>query len=106
MVLIDSDNNQYVLSKPGDATAHVEDTLLLQDLLIMLMSAFIAGVIMHHIGLPVFFGYIIAGTILSQNRMIENAVQVETISRGLGVIFIMFFLGLGIYFSLYSYFVK
>ncbi|EGF83042.1 hypothetical protein BATDEDRAFT_85723 [Batrachochytrium dendrobatidis JAM81] len=56
--LIDSHNNQYVLSKSGDTTAHVEGVLL---------------------GPP---GYI------------KNAVQVETIARGLGVIFIMIFLGL------------
>ncbi|KAJ1330646.1 hypothetical protein BSLG_009098 [Batrachochytrium salamandrivorans] len=56
--LIDSHNNQYVLSKSGDTTAHVE------------------------------------GVILGPPGYIKNAVQVETISRGLGVIFIMFFLGL------------
>ena len=44
--------------------------------------------------LPVFFGYITAGIIVGQYNLIQNAVQVETISRGLGVIFIMFFLGL------------
>ena len=78
VVLIDSKNNQYVLSKPGDATAHVEDSQLMQDLLILLLVCCVGGIVMYFMGLPVFFGYIIAGTILSKNRLIENAVQVET----------------------------
>lgn len=93
-VLIDSHNNQWVLSKPGDATAHVEDLILMQDILIMLISCFIAAVAMYLFRLPIFFGYIVAGIILTQNKFIQNAVQIETISRGLGVMFIMFFLGL------------
>lgn len=93
-VLIDSANNQYVLSKPGDATAHMEDLALLQDLLVLTASCFVSVFLMYLFGLPSFFGYIVAGIFLSQYKAIENAVQVETISRGLGVIFIMFFLGL------------
>jgi Kef-type K+ transport system membrane component KefB len=44
--------------------------------------------------LPFFFGFLLAGILLGPGGFIKNAVQVETISRGLGVIFIMFFLGL------------
>ncbi|KAH6581482.1 hypothetical protein BASA61_009063 [Batrachochytrium salamandrivorans] len=92
--LIDSHNNQYVLSKSGDTTAHVEDTRLLNDILLLLMACFTCVSVLHLLGLPSFFGYILAGVILGPPGYIKNAVQVETISRGLGVIFIMFFLGL------------
>lgn len=78
-----------MLSKPGDATAHVEDHILLQDILIMLISCFCASILVYILHMPVFFGYLVAGIFLSQNKYIENAVQIETISRGLGVMFIM-----------------
>ncbi|KAJ8331512.1 hypothetical protein QVD99_001782 [Batrachochytrium dendrobatidis] len=92
--LIDSHNNQYVLSKSGDTTAHVEDTRLLNDILLLLMACFVCVTVLHLIGLPSFFGYILAGVLLGPPGYIKNAVQVETIARGLGVIFIMIFLGL------------
>jgi Kef-type K+ transport system membrane component KefB len=93
-VLIDSSNNQYVLSKPGDGTAQIEDFKLLNDLLMLLLACFVAVMVMEIVQLPTFFGYILAGIVAAQYNVIQNAVQVETISRGLGVIFIMFFLGL------------
>ncbi|KAI8901742.1 Sodium/hydrogen exchanger family-domain-containing protein [Globomyces pollinis-pini] len=93
-ILIDSSNNQYVLSKPGDATAHVEDVGLLNDLLLLMLICFAFVFIIYMFRLPSFFGYILAGIVCSTNGFIKNAVQIETISRGLGVIFIMFFLGL------------
>jgi Kef-type K+ transport system membrane component KefB len=93
-VLIDSSNNQYVLAKPGDATAHIQDESLLEDIMLLLITCFIFVLIMYILNLPTFFGYIIAGIVLGQYQIIKNSVQVETISRGLGVIFIMFFLGL------------
>ncbi|KAI8924985.1 Sodium/hydrogen exchanger family-domain-containing protein [Entophlyctis helioformis] len=93
-MLIDSQNNQYVLSKSGDATAHVEDARLLKDILLLLVTCFACVTLFHVIGLPSFFGYVLAGVLLGPPGYIKNVVQVETISRGLGVIFIMFFLGL------------
>nr|KAJ3420987.1 Transmembrane and coiled-coil domains-containing protein 3 [Polyrhizophydium stewartii] len=98
-VLIDSQNNQYVLSKSGDATAHVEDTRLLNDILLLLVTCFACATIFHVLRMPSFFGYLLAGVLLGPPGYIKNAVQVETISRGLGVIFIMFFLGLEFNFS-------
>eukprot|EP00842_Homolaphlyctis_polyrhiza_P004773 jgi/Hompol1/5297/HPOL_000936-RA len=93
-VLIDSKNNQYVLSKSGDATAHVEDSQLMSDILLLLLTCFACVTIFHVLSMPSFFGYILAGVLLGPPGYIKNAVQVETISRGLGVVFIMFFLGL------------
>lgn len=49
---------------------------------------------MNILRLPSFFGFIVVGIVLGQESWIKNIVQVEAISRGLGVIFIMFFLGL------------
>ena len=59
-----------------------------------MVACFIVVFITELLHLPVFFGYVTAGIIVGQYNLIHNAVQVETISRGLGVIFIMFFLGL------------
>lgn len=93
-VLIDSENNQYVLSKPGDFTQHVDDSQLLNDILLLLITCFIFSFLLNFLRLPFFFGFLLAGILLGPGGYIKNSVQVETISRGLGVVFIMFFLGL------------
>ena len=93
-LLIDSENNQYVLSKSGDGTAHVEDVRLLSDILLLLIVCALGMLVFHALGMPSFFAYILAGVVLGQQGLIKSDVQVETISRGLGVLFIMFFLGL------------
>jgi Kef-type K+ transport system membrane component KefB len=92
--LIDSHNNQYVLAKSGDITMHVDDYRLLNDLLLVLLVCFGLAFGLHFVKLPTFFGYIAAGVILGPGGFLVNLVQIETISRGLGVILIMFFLGL------------
>ncbi|KAI8903539.1 Sodium/hydrogen exchanger family-domain-containing protein [Gorgonomyces haynaldii] len=93
-VLVDSENNQYVLSKPGDITKYVEDSKLLNDFLLMFLFIFISSFLAHFLRLPSFFGYLCAGILLGPGGYIANEIQVETISKGLGVILIMFFLGL------------
>jgi hypothetical protein len=98
-MLIDSKNNQYVLSKPGDITEHVDDSQLLNDILLLLMTCFIFSFLLNFLRLPFFFGFLLAGILLGPGGYIKNSVQVETISRGLGVIFIMFFLGLEFHIS-------
>jgi Kef-type K+ transport system membrane component KefB len=93
-VLIDSANNQYVLSKSGDITSSVEDTVFLKDIAMLLIACFLSVLVMHLLGVPLFFGYLAAGIGMSLNKLVSHIIQVETISRGLGSIFIMFYLGL------------
>ena len=49
---------------------------------------------MHLLRLPSFFGPIMAGIILGSSGWIKSLIQVDTISRGFGIVFIMFCLGL------------
>lgn len=74
-----------------------ELTPLIRDLTIMLGIASIVAVLFQKIRQPVVFGYIIAGIIIGPHTLpysfISNVTQVETLSE-LGVIFLMFSLGL------------
>jgi hypothetical protein len=92
-MLIDSANNKYVLSKSGDITSSSEDMVLLNDISTLMIACVSMVVVMYFIRLPSFFGSVVGGIVMSQNKWIVHPVQVETISK-LGVMFIMFFLGL------------
>ncbi|KAJ4947725.1 hypothetical protein JOQ06_009758 [Pogonophryne albipinna] len=82
-MLIDSQNNQYVLTKPRDSTMPIADHHLIKDLVSVVMLSLPCGWICSLIGLPSMFGYIICGSM----------VQVETLGE-LGVFFILFVVGL------------
>jgi hypothetical protein len=62
--LIDSENNQYVLSKSNDPTAHIEDAKFFHDMIILVMASSAFGLIFHLLRLPPFFGYMLAGIVL------------------------------------------
>ncbi|CAG8473114.1 3690_t:CDS:2 [Diversispora eburnea] len=70
------DNNEYVLTRPNDLTTFYEG-------------------ILNSMGLPAFIGYIIAGCVLGPAgcNVIQELIQTETLSQ-LGVVFIVFMLGL------------
>ncbi|KAJ3064338.1 Transmembrane and coiled-coil domains-containing protein 3, partial [Quaeritorhiza haematococci] len=93
-LLIDSENNQYVLTKANDITVIYEDGRLLNDLMLLLLACFACSYVMMIFRCPPFFGHILAGILLGPTGYIRSLIQVETIARGLGVIFMMFFLGL------------
>ncbi|KAJ3056619.1 Transmembrane and coiled-coil domains-containing protein 3 [Rhizophlyctis rosea] len=93
-VIIDSDNNHYVLTKANDITAFYEDLQLLQDITLLLLACFVCTFAMHLLKLPIFFGYILAGVTLEYFQLVQNTIQTETIARGLGVLFLFFHLGL------------
>ncbi|KAJ3129265.1 Transmembrane and coiled-coil domains-containing protein 3 [Nowakowskiella sp. JEL0407] len=93
-VLIDSENNQYVMSRPSDITSNYDDPRFMKDLIILLISCFVCSYVFSFFNLPIFFGHILAGILLGTTGILRNLVQVETLARGMGVIFIMFFLGL------------
>ncbi|RHZ89356.1 hypothetical protein Glove_16g96 [Diversispora epigaea] len=94
-MLLDRDNNEYVLTRPNDLTAFYEDGRLVQDLIFIIITAFIFGGIFNSIGLPAFIGYIIAGCVLGPAgcNVIQELIQTETLAQ-LGVVFIVFMLGL------------
>jgi Kef-type K+ transport system membrane component KefB len=97
--LIDSDDNEYTLTKSSDITSHYEDSRLLNDIILLLLCCLIGSYIMHLVYLPGFFGSILAGVLLGSIGAVKSLIQVETIARGFGIIFIMFCLGLEFNFS-------
>ena len=94
-VLIDSSNNQYILSHPRDITVPIEDHRLVHDIIFLLLLSFLFGGLCSLFKVPSSFGYIFAGTVLGPTgyNCIESVVQVETIGE-FGVIFIVFVVGL------------
>ena len=71
---------------------------LIKDLAVMLGIASIVVLLFQRIRQPVIFGYIVAGIIIGPYTppysLVSNFTQIETLSE-LGVIFLMFTLGLG-----------
>ncbi|OBZ90017.1 Transmembrane and coiled-coil domain-containing protein 3, partial [Choanephora cucurbitarum] len=93
--LVDQDNNEYVMMKPFDATVIIEDTQLIHDFILLLITSFVLGWMFTWIGLPAFFGYILAGILAGPSgfNRIKEIIQIETLAQ-LGVVFIIFVLGL------------
>ncbi|CAG8603869.1 7324_t:CDS:2 [Paraglomus occultum] len=95
ITLIDKEHNEYVLTRPNDLTMFYEDARLLNDIILIIVAAFVLGWLLNTIGLPAFLGYILAGCLLGPAgyNVIQELIQTETLSQ-LGVIFIVFMLGL------------
>ncbi|KAK9980427.1 hypothetical protein ABG768_000035 [Culter alburnus] len=94
-MLIDSQNNQYVLTKPRDSTMPHADHHFIKDLVIVVMLSLPCGWLCTLMGLPPMFGYIICGVLLGPSGLnsIKSMVQVETLGE-LGVFFTLFVVGL------------
>ncbi|KAM8877670.1 transmembrane and coiled-coil domain-containing protein 3 isoform 2-T2 [Synchiropus picturatus] len=94
-MLIDSQNNQYVLTKPRDSTMPRADHHFIKDLVSVVMLSLPCGWICTLVGLPPMFGYIICGVLLGPSGLnsIKSMVQVETLGE-LGVFFTLFLVGL------------
>uniref|UniRef100_A0A3P9I271 Transmembrane and coiled-coil domains 3 n=1 Tax=Oryzias latipes TaxID=8090 RepID=A0A3P9I271_ORYLA len=94
-MLIDSQNNQYVLTKPRDSTMPRTDHHFIKDLVSVVMLSLPCGWICSLVGLPPMFGYIISGVLLGPSGLnsIRSMVQVETLGE-LGVFFTLFVVGL------------
>ncbi|KAI9257904.1 Sodium/hydrogen exchanger family-domain-containing protein [Sporodiniella umbellata] len=94
-VIVDQDNNEYILMRPSDTTLIIEDLQLIHDFILILVASFLFGGIFTCIGLPAFFGYILAGIIIGPSgyNMIQEFIQIETLAQ-LGVVLIVFVLGL------------
>ncbi|KAM5288496.1 transmembrane and coiled-coil domain-containing protein 3 [Ctenodactylus gundi] len=94
-MLIDSQNNQYVLTKPRDATIPRADHHFIKDIVTIGMLSLPCGWLCTTIGLPTMFGYIICGVLLGPSGLnsIKSIVQVETLGE-FGVFFTLFLVGL------------
>lgn len=94
-MLIDSQNNQYVLTKPRDSTMPRADHHFIKDLVSVVMLSLPCGWICTLVSLPPMFGYIMCGVLLGPSCLnsIKSMVQVETLGE-LGVFFTLFVVGL------------
>ncbi|KFQ97958.1 Transmembrane and coiled-coil domain-containing protein 3 [Opisthocomus hoazin] len=94
-MLIDSQNNQYILTKPRDSTIPRADHHFIKDIVTIGMLSLPCGWLCTTIGLPTMFGYIICGVLLGPSGLnsIKSIVQVETLGE-FGVFFTLFVVGL------------
>ncbi|XP_030057358.1 solute carrier family 9 member D1 [Microcaecilia unicolor] len=94
-MLIDSQNNQYILTKPRDSTIPRADHHFIKDIVMIGMLSLPCGWLCTMIGLPTMFGYIICGVLLGPSGLnsIKSIVQVETLGE-FGVFFTLFLVGL------------
>ncbi|XP_060492607.1 transmembrane and coiled-coil domain-containing protein 3 isoform X5 [Panthera onca] len=94
-MLIDSQNNRYILTKPRDATIPRADHHFLKDIVTIGMLSLPCGWLCTTIGLPTMFGYIVCGVLLGPSGLnsIKSVVQVETLGE-VGVFFTLFLVGL------------
>ncbi|XP_031414011.1 transmembrane and coiled-coil domain-containing protein 3 [Clupea harengus] len=94
-MLIDSQNNQYVLTRPRDSTMSRADHHFIKDVVSIVMLSLPCGWLCIQMGLPPMFGYIMCGVLLGPSGMntIKSMVQVETLGQ-FGVLFTLFVVGL------------
>lgn len=94
-MLIDSQNNQYILTKPRDATIPRADRHFIKDIVTIGILSLPCGWLCTAVGLPTMFGYIICGVLLGPSglKSIKSVVQVETLGE-FGVFFTLFLVGL------------
>ncbi|KAM9320005.1 transmembrane and coiled-coil domain-containing protein 3 [Gastrophryne carolinensis] len=94
-MLIDSQNNQYILTKPRDSTIPRADHHFIKDIVTIVMLSLPCGWVCTMIGLPTMFGYIVCGVLLGPSGLnsIKSIVQVETLGE-FGVFFTLFLVGL------------
>uniref|UniRef100_A0A8C4QYP9 Transmembrane and coiled-coil domains 3 n=1 Tax=Eptatretus burgeri TaxID=7764 RepID=A0A8C4QYP9_EPTBU len=94
-MLIDSMNNQYILTRPRDSTIPRSDHHFIKDIVLLMLLSLPCGWLCCQMKLPTMLGYIICGVLLGPSclNMIKSLVQVETLGE-FGVFFIIFFVGL------------
>ncbi|XP_050224315.1 K(+) efflux antiporter 5 [Mercurialis annua] len=94
--LIDNKDNVFVMSNKKSKYPVLQvDLRLISDLVVVIVSAAIAGIIFSCLGQPVIVGYLLAGSLIGPGglKFISEMVQVETVAH-FGVIFLLFALGL------------
>ena len=99
--LVDSSDNEFVISNPKSGTMELQQDLrLISDLVIILVSAAIGALAFTLMGQPLITGYLIAGSFVGPGGMglVVVLVQVETLAQ-FGIIFLLFALGVEFSFS-------
>ena len=94
--LIDSSDNEFVISNPKRGTMELQQDLrLIRDLVFLFCSAAAGSTLFCLLRQPVITGYLLAGSLIGPGGLglIVELVQVETLAQ-FGVIFLLFSLGL------------
>ncbi|KAF3433095.1 hypothetical protein FNV43_RR24197 [Rhamnella rubrinervis] len=96
MTLIDKKDNVFVMSNKKSKYPVLQvDLRLISDLVVVIVSAAIGGIVFSCLGQPVIVGYLLAGSLIGPGglQFISEMVQVETVAQ-FGVVFLLFALGL------------
>ncbi|CAM8893755.1 unnamed protein product [Rhodiola kirilowii] len=94
--LIDKKDNVFVMSNKKSKYPVLQvDLRLISDLVVVIVSAAIGGILFSILGQPVIVGYLLAGSLIGPGGLsfISEMVQVETVAQ-FGVVFLLFALGL------------
>nr|XP_043632372.1 K(+) efflux antiporter 5 [Erigeron canadensis] len=94
--LIDKQDNVFVISNKKSKYPILQvDVRLISDLVVIIVSAAIGGIICSCLGQPVIVGYLLAGSLIGPGglKYVSEMVQVETFAQ-FGVVFLLFALGL------------
>ncbi|XP_059449727.1 K(+) efflux antiporter 5 isoform X1 [Corylus avellana] len=94
--LIDKKDNVFVMSNKKSKYPVLQvDLRLISDLVVVIVSAAIGGIVFSCLGQPVIVGYLLAGSLIGPGglKFISEMVQVETFAQ-FGVVFLLFALGL------------
>lgn len=94
--LIDKKDNVFVMSNKKSKYPVLQvDFRLISDMVLVIVSAAIGGIIFSCLGQPVIVGYLLAGSIIGPGglKFISEMVQCETVAQ-FGVVFLLFALGL------------
>ncbi|XP_047341578.1 K(+) efflux antiporter 5 [Impatiens glandulifera] len=94
--LIDRKDNVFVMSNRKSKYPVLQvDLRLISDLVVVIVSAAIGGIVFSCLGQPVIVGYLLAGSLIGPGglKFISEMVQVETFAQ-FGVVFLLFALGL------------
>ncbi|KAG6550179.1 hypothetical protein Mapa_008137 [Marchantia paleacea] len=94
--LIDKKDNVFVMSNPRSGYMVLQQDLrFISDLVVVIVSAAVGGIIFASLGQPVITGYLLAGSAIGPGgfSFVSELVQVETLAQ-FGVVFLLFALGL------------
>ncbi|CAM6090821.1 unnamed protein product [Calypogeia fissa] len=94
--LIDKKDNIFVISNPRSGYMVLQQDLrFISDLVVVIVSAAVGGIIFAALGQPVITGYLLAGSAIGPGgfSFVSELVQVETLAQ-FGVVFLLFALGL------------
>ncbi|XP_031494043.1 K(+) efflux antiporter 5 isoform X2 [Nymphaea colorata] len=94
--LIDKRDNVFVISNKKTKYPMLQvDLRFLSDLVVVIVSATIGGIVFACLGQPVITGYLLAGSVIGPGGLsfVSEIVQVETVAQ-FGVVFLLFALGL------------